>query len=135
MGSVASPFISDDAIVGLAQPLTEALNRLASGLWGACNLIEELGRREEFYVNRAGSSSTARAVALRGRLSTTPISPINCPAVLGLAEDFLFAKSGRLDCQETDENALSLWNRPRCHFGLFVSDWHELWPPGASRGA
>jgi hypothetical protein len=31
MGSAASPFIIDDAIVGLAQPLIEALNRPASG--------------------------------------------------------------------------------------------------------
>jgi hypothetical protein len=30
MGSAASPFIVDDAIVGLAQPLTEALHQLAS---------------------------------------------------------------------------------------------------------
>ena len=32
MGSATSPFIVDDAIVGLPQPLTEALNQLASGL-------------------------------------------------------------------------------------------------------
>jgi hypothetical protein len=49
--------MTDDAIVGLVQPLNEALNQLASGLWGACNPIEELGRCEEFYVNRAGGSS------------------------------------------------------------------------------
>src|ERR1700719_3037535 len=54
MGSAASPFIIDDAIVGLAQPLTEALNHLASGLRRACDLIEELARCEEFYLDLAG---------------------------------------------------------------------------------
>jgi hypothetical protein len=64
MGSAASPFIVDDAIVGLAQPLTEALNQLASGPRRACDLIEELGRRKDFYLDLAGGSSgrTARAV-------------------------------------------------------------------------
>src|SRR6516165_10392452 len=54
MGSAASPFIVDDAIVGLAQPLTEALNQFASGPRRACDLIEELGRREDFYLDLAG---------------------------------------------------------------------------------
>jgi len=31
IGSAGSPFIIGNAIVGLAQPLTEALNQLASG--------------------------------------------------------------------------------------------------------
>src|SRR5262249_2097639 len=64
MGSVHSPFIVDDAIIGLAQPLTEALNQLTSGPRRACDLIEELGRREDFYFDLAGGSSgrTARAV-------------------------------------------------------------------------
>src|SRR5215831_19342431 len=57
IGSAASPFIVDDAIVGLAQPLTEALNQLASGPRRACDLIEELGRREDFYLDLAGGSS------------------------------------------------------------------------------
>ena len=66
MGSAASasPFIVDDAIVGLAQPLTEALNQLASGLWRACDLIEELGRREDFYLDIAGGSSRRIAGAV-----------------------------------------------------------------------
>src|SRR5947208_1652707 len=64
MGSAASPFIVDDAIVGLAQPLTEALNQLASGPRRASDLIEELGRREDFHLDLASGSSgrTARAV-------------------------------------------------------------------------
>jgi hypothetical protein len=71
VGSATSPFLIDDAIVGLAQPLTEALNQLASGLRRASNLIEELGRREEFYLNLAGGSSgrTARAVFHNAHLS------------------------------------------------------------------
>jgi hypothetical protein len=64
MGSAASPFIVDDAIVGLAQPLTEALNQLASGPWRACDLIEELGRREDFYLDLAGGSSRRTAGAV-----------------------------------------------------------------------
>src|SRR5215471_18543960 len=64
MGSAASPFIVDDAIVGLAQPLTEALNQLASGPWRACDLIEELGRREDFYLDIAGGSSRRIAGAV-----------------------------------------------------------------------
>ena len=66
MGSAASasPFIVDDAIVGLAQPLTEALNQLASGPRRADDLIEELGRVEEFGLDLAGGSNgrTARPV-------------------------------------------------------------------------
>src|ERR1700751_424645 len=57
MCSAASPFIVDDAIVGLAQPLTEALHQLASGPRRACDLIEELGRREDFYLDLAGGAS------------------------------------------------------------------------------
>src|SRR5262245_5673145 len=54
MVSAASPFIVDDAIVGLAQPLTEALNQLARGRRRACDMIEEFGRREDFYLHLAG---------------------------------------------------------------------------------
>jgi hypothetical protein len=64
MGSAASPFIVDDAIVGLAQPLTEALNQLASGPRRACDLIEELGRRKDFYLDLAGGSSGRTAGAV-----------------------------------------------------------------------
>jgi hypothetical protein len=62
--SSASLFILDDAIVGLAQSLTEALDQLASGLRRASDLIDELGRSEEFHLNLAGGSNgrTARAV-------------------------------------------------------------------------
>ena len=70
MGSAASPFIVDDAIVGLPQPLTEALNQLASGPRRAYNLIDELCRREDFYLDFAGSSSgcAARAVFYNAHL-------------------------------------------------------------------
>src|SRR5262245_7099949 len=57
MGSAASPFIFNDAIIGLAQSLTEAVNQLASGLWRTRDLIEELRRRENFYLDLAGGSS------------------------------------------------------------------------------
>jgi len=53
----------DDAIVGLAQPLTEALNQLASGPRRACDLIEELGRSEDFYLDFAGGPSRRTAGA------------------------------------------------------------------------
>ena len=64
MGSAASPFIVDDAIVGLAQPLTEALNQLSRGPRRACDVIEELGRREDFYLDIAGGSSRRIAGAV-----------------------------------------------------------------------
>src|SRR5262247_4786877 len=64
MGLAASPFIVDDAIVGLAQPLTEAPNQLASGPRRACDLIEELARREDFYLDLAGGSSRRIAGAV-----------------------------------------------------------------------
>ena len=71
MGSAASPFIIDDAIVGLTQPLTEALNQLASGLRRACDLIEELARCEEFYLDLAGGPNgrTAGSVFHNAHLS------------------------------------------------------------------
>src|SRR5215471_18796307 len=64
MGSATSPFIVDDAIVGLAQPLTEALNQLARGPRRACDVIKELGRREDFYLDHAGGSSRRIAGAV-----------------------------------------------------------------------
>jgi hypothetical protein len=56
-----------DAIISLAQSLTEALNQLASGLRRACDLIEELGRRKDFYLNLAGGSSGRAAGTAAGR--------------------------------------------------------------------
>src|SRR5215831_8467301 len=64
MVSAASPFIVDDAIVGLAQPLTEALNQLARGRRRACDMIEEFGRREDFYLHLAGGSCRRTAGAI-----------------------------------------------------------------------
>src|SRR5262249_40020705 len=56
MRLAASPFIGHDAIVGLTQPLTEALNELTSVPRRAGDPFEELGWREEFCVNFAGGS-------------------------------------------------------------------------------
>jgi hypothetical protein len=64
MGSTASPFVVDDAVVGLAQPLTEALNQLTSGLRRLCDLIEELGRCKDLYFDLAGGSSGRTAGAV-----------------------------------------------------------------------
>jgi hypothetical protein len=61
IGSTASPFISNETIIRLAQSLTEAVNQLASGLRRSHNLIEELGRRENFYLDLAGGSSCRAA--------------------------------------------------------------------------
>jgi len=76
MGSAASPFIVDDAIVGLAQPLTETLNQLSRGPRRACDVIEELGRREDFYLHLAGSSCrrTAGAVFHNAYLTSIYVS-------------------------------------------------------------
>src|SRR5262249_1857804 len=64
MGSAASPLIVDDAIAGLAQPLTKALNQLSRGPRRACDVIEELGRREDFYLHLAGGSRRRTAGAI-----------------------------------------------------------------------
>src|SRR6516165_4588385 len=89
MGSAASPFIIDDAIVGLAQPLTEALNQLASGLRRARDLIEELGRREDFYLDLAGGSSGRAAGAVFHNSHLTYKLPRANPAKKdGLAIEF-----------------------------------------------
>jgi hypothetical protein len=60
----ASPFIIDDAIVRLAQPLTKTPKQLPSSSRRTGDLIEELGWGENFYLNHAGGSSgrTTRAV-------------------------------------------------------------------------
>jgi hypothetical protein len=89
MRSAASPFIVDDAIVGLAQPLTEALNQLASGPRRACDLIEELARREDFYLDLAGGSSgrTAGAVFHNAHLAYE-LSRANRAKKYGVAIEF-----------------------------------------------
>jgi hypothetical protein len=40
------------------------LNQLASGLRRACDLIEEFGRREDFYLDLAGGPSRRTAGAI-----------------------------------------------------------------------
>ena len=63
-GLAASPFIVDDAIVGLAQPLTKALNQLPSSPRRTSDLIEELGRREDFHLDLASGSNGRTAAAV-----------------------------------------------------------------------
>jgi len=70
LGLAASPFIIDDAIIRLAQPLTQAPNQVASGPGRAGDLIEELARGENFHLNLAGSwecptSSCSRCDSLK----------------------------------------------------------------------
>src|SRR5262249_52608698 len=48
----------------IAQPLTETLNQLARGWRRACDMIEELGRREDFYLHLAGGSCRRTAGAV-----------------------------------------------------------------------
>src|SRR5262249_43304087 len=64
MALAASPFIFNDAIISLAQSLTEAVNQLASGPRRGRGQIEELGRRENFYLDLAGGSSGRAAGAV-----------------------------------------------------------------------
>jgi hypothetical protein len=89
MGSAASPFIFDDAIVGLRQPPTEALDQLANGPRRACDLIEEFGWREDFYLDLAGGSSgrIARAVFDNAHLPYE-LPGTNCAEKDRLAIDF-----------------------------------------------
>src|SRR5260370_30600858 len=89
MNSAASPFIVDDAIVGLAQPLTKALNQLASGPRRACDLIEELGRREDFYLDLAGGSSGRIAgAAFHNAPLPNKLPPANRAEKNGVAIEF-----------------------------------------------
>jgi hypothetical protein len=55
VGSAAAPFLDDDAIVGLAWPLTKALNQLASA---------------------AGPADAAEVVAAQGREGTKALLAI-----------------------------------------------------------
>ena len=64
IGLTAAPFIIDDAIVRLAQPLAEAPYQLASGLRRADDFVEKLGRRENFRLNLTGGSSSRTAPAV-----------------------------------------------------------------------
>jgi hypothetical protein len=63
IGLAASLFFVNDAIVGLAQPLAEPLNQLASGPRRAADLIEELGRGEDFDLHVGGGSKGRTALA------------------------------------------------------------------------
>jgi hypothetical protein len=88
-GSAASPFIFNDAIIGLAQSLTEALNQLPSGLRRARNLIQELGRCEDFYLDLAGGSSGSATGAVFHNSHLTYKLPRANPAKKdGLAIEF-----------------------------------------------
>jgi len=85
VGAIVSPFIFNDAIISLAQSLTEAPNQVASSLRRTCDLIEELGRRKGFYLNLAGGSNgrAAGAVFYNAHL------PDKLPGAHGAKEDGL----------------------------------------------
>src|SRR6266540_5252428 len=111
MGSTASPFIVDDAIVGLAQPLTnnKALDQLASGLRRAYDLIEELGRREDFYLDLAGGSSgrTAGAVFHNAHLPNK-LPCANRAELDGVATEFPEYVDGTADQAKNTIRVISL---------------------------
>src|SRR5262245_23701248 len=89
IGSAESPFIFNDAIICLAQSLTEAVNQLSSGLRRARDLIEELGRRENFYLNLAGDSSGRAAGTIFHNTHLTYELPCaNCAEKDALAIEF-----------------------------------------------
>jgi hypothetical protein len=89
MGSATPPFIIDDAVVSLAQPLAEALNQLASGPWRTSNLIEELGWREDFYLDLAGGSGSRIAAAVFHDAHLSDKLPhANCAEKDGVAIEF-----------------------------------------------
>jgi hypothetical protein len=85
VGAAASPFIFNDAIISLAQSLTEALNQLASSLRRTCDLIEELGRRKGFDLNLAGGSNGRAA----GAVFHNAHLPDKLPGAHGAKEDGL----------------------------------------------
>jgi hypothetical protein len=85
VGTTVSSFIFNDAIISLAQSLTEALNQLTSGLRRACDLIEQLGRRKNFYLNLAGGSSGRAA----GAVFHNAHLPEKLPCANGAKEDGL----------------------------------------------
>src|SRR6185436_20396577 len=80
MSLAALPFIVDDAIVSLAQPPTESLDQLANGLRRACDLLEKLGRREDFYLDLVGGSSGRIAGAVFDNAHLTYELPSTNPA-------------------------------------------------------
>jgi hypothetical protein len=85
VGATTSPFIFNDAIISLAQSLTEALKQLASSLRRTCDLIEELGRRKGFYLNLAGGSNGRAA----GAVFHNAHLPDKLPGAHGAKEDGL----------------------------------------------
>jgi hypothetical protein len=85
VGTTVASFILNDAIISLAQSLTEALNQLTSGLRRACDLIEQLGRRKNFYLNLAGGSSGRAA----GAVFNNAHLPEKLPCANGAKEDGL----------------------------------------------
>jgi len=65
------------------------LNQFASSLRGACDLIEKLGRREDFYLDLAGGSRRRTAGAIFDNAHLTyKLSRINRAEKDGVAIEF-----------------------------------------------
>src|SRR5262245_17981911 len=134
MGSAAPPFTLNDAIISLAQSLTEALNQFPSGLWRARDVIQELGRHEDFYLDLAGGPSGRAAGAVFHNSHLTYELPRPNPAKKdGLAIEFPEYINGTPEeakntvrCVSLSEEDFSLSEVRAGHCGFLHQQQHRM---------